>query len=208
MALSFQAAMEHVQKCTRRHKLQFRDYAVSDFAQYSDYARRWSPGRDFRKAWALYEKWGELCRSGNRKWTSANGKPFDGDQRTRTFRFRPCGNTLAAPTLFPDRPQGLPPGTERVVLKGVGQCEYFATKAFNALSRNGKPNTVPRIDKISTPGHNWVLVNADAASTNDWIAVDYWMYALGAPEARCIRRYRGFEFDRAPIAYIRSFGPY
>jgi len=44
----------------------------------------------------------------------------------------------------------------------------FRAFALVHVVGNGKKGTVPRVDKISTPGHNWVLVsysNHDQQST-------------------------------------------
>ncbi|MEL6104821.1 MAG: hypothetical protein AAFU85_02235 [Planctomycetota bacterium] len=215
MPLTYQQAMVHVQRHTARHKLRFRNFAVSDFTDYKDDSRRWASGQDFRKVWALHEKWAGLCKTSGRRWGSANGKFFYENERARTFRFLPYGNVTHVPTLYQDRQAGIPAGTERVVLSGVGQCEYFAAQAFSALSKRGRQGTVPRIDKISTYMHNWVLVNSDAPNQDDWIAVDYWMYALGAPERLCICRYKGFEYEQdrpvngvvRGITWVNQFGP-
>jgi hypothetical protein len=63
---------------------------------------------------------------------------------------------------------------------------YFAALAYSNLKMPSPPGRqCPLVQKVATPGHNWVLVNGDAPA-QDQVYVDYWMYALGVPAARCI----------------------
>ena len=89
--------------------------------------------------------------------------------------------------------------------------EYFATQAYQALKAGGAAGTTPRVDKISTPGHNWVIVNhsSDASSSPHWVAVDYWLLALGFPKTGCIcawDKMTPLRFSE-PFKVIETFNP-
>lgn len=164
------------------------------------------PDGDFQKTWALYAKWVALCKGNPQQWFSANGQAFETNEQARKFNYT-MGSSEGGPTLGS--------GAQQAVLKGVGQCEYFATQAYAALKVGGKKGSVPRVDKISTPGHNWVLVNYSTKddSSDQWVAVDYWLLALGAPRAKCICSLTEFveewgkEINLAEFNVVETFNP-
>jgi len=165
--LSLEDALKYVNLKTSAAK-KFREYAVSDFTNYKELVGKHMPADEFQKTWALYLKWSTLCKANPQQWFSANGQAFETNEGARKFNY-----TLGAPSTGPT----VGSGAKQAVLKGVGQCEYFATQAFAALKVGGKKGSVPRVDKISTPGHNWVLVNYSTRddSSDKWVAVDYWV---------------------------------
>jgi hypothetical protein len=212
--LSLADAMKYVNRLTTFAK-QLRDYAVSDFLLYRSWIEPPVTSLDeLQKTWALYLKWKELCKANPSQWSSSNGQPFSASPAARKFRYIKGGAADVAPTLYSMTDPKLP-GMIDAELKGVGQCEYFATQAYQALKAGGKPGTVPRVDKISTPGHNWVLVNyspddgneSDSESAN-WVAVDYWLLALGVPKAKCICAWTDAVLRfKPPFKFIETYTP-
>ena len=202
--LSLDDALKYVNLKTGGAK-KYREYAVSDFSNYIDNIKKHMPPAELQKTWALYLKWAGLCRANAQQWSSANGQAFVTNEAARKFNYSMSASK--APTLGS--------GAQKAVVNGVGQCEYFATQAYAALKVGGKKGTVPRIDKISTPGHNWVLVNyspkSDAA--DHLVAVDYWLLALGAPRDKCICAYTKFaeewgdEFNLSEFVIVETANP-
>jgi hypothetical protein len=174
MALLIATALQYVNPLTFFAK-DYRNWAVSDFALNRDWIDPPVTSLDeLQKTWALYLKWAALCDTNLTTWSSSNGKAFAESPDTRKFRYTLGKDKDTAPTLEPASKAALP-GTQReVTLAGVGQCEYFATQAVQALRAGGAPGKVPRADKVATPGHNWMLVNYSSAlgSSPFWIAVD------------------------------------
>ena len=77
-------------------------------------------------------------------------------------------------------------GTVRV-FRDAGLCGFEKV--------GGKKGTVPRIDKISTPGHNWVLVNysPETESTDRRVVGGlFGCVALGAPSGKVHLLIHGF----------------
>jgi hypothetical protein len=194
--LSLDDALKYVNLKTGGAK-KYREYAVSDFSNYVDSIKKHMPPEELQKTWALYLKWAGLCTANPQQWSSANGQSYATNEPARKFNY--TINAAKAPTL------GV--GAQKAVVNGVGQCEYFATQAFAALKLGGKKGTVPRVDKIATPGHNWVLVNYSprATTVDQLVAVDYWLLALGVARDKCICAYTTFveewgkEFALSPI---------
>ena len=181
----------------------YRNWAVSDFALYKDWVKPpITTLAEFQKTWALYLKWTTLCAANPTTWSSANGTAFTDNLASRKFRYTPGADDTTAPTLEPASTGTLPSTQREVTLEGVGQCEYFATQAYQALKAGGPAGKVPRVDKVSTPGHNWVLVNHSTTlgSSPSWIAVDYWLLALGLPQAKCI-----CAWDKAALSFPEPF---
>ncbi|MCH2201519.1 MAG: hypothetical protein MK102_06100 [Fuerstiella sp.] len=235
------------------HKKQFRNFAVSDFGRFQNCAKsNVRNDTEYKKTWALYLKWGQLCKFNPGKYSSANGKTFTGSPESRTFQYS-CpddADTLTTEELverkfaaYPEdqRPQdratwdqwekyfrdeidaarvtpaglGVAPvlyaykrtpdhGQIQVTLGGVGQCEWFAMHAYADLAAGGIEGKTPMIQKISTPSHNWVLVNGDHPDQNKWYAVDYWMLALGTHVSKCICPYPNSPFAGEPIEIIKT----
>lgn len=194
--LSLDDALKYVNLKTSGAK-KYREYAVSDFSNYIDSIKKHMPPEELQKTWALYLKWAGLCTANAQQWSSANGQSYATNEAARKFNY--TMNAAKAPTLGA--------GAQKAVVNGVGQCEYFATQAFAALKVGGKKGTVPRVDKIATPGHNWVLVNYSpkAKTAEQLVAVDYWLLALGVARDKCICAYTTFleewgkEFALSPI---------
>lgn len=210
MGLQIAQALQYVNKLTFFAK-NYRNWAVSDFLLY----REWidppvTTLEEQQKTWALYLKWAELAKANPTQWGSANGSAFNDNAETRKFRYTPGADKASPPTLLPASKAMLPSTQREVTLAGVGQCEYFATQAYQALKAGGPLGTVPRVDKVATPGHNWVLVNYSAtlSSSPNWVAVDYWLLALGVSKAKCI-----CGWDKAvlrfnpPFEFIETFNP-
>jgi hypothetical protein len=213
--LSLADALKYVNRLTTFGK-QFREYAVSDFLLYRDWIEPPITSLDeLQKTWALYLKWKALCDANPSQWSSSNGQQFTQSPSARKFRYINGASSKIAPTLhlMTDPRQ---PGMKEAELKGVGQCEYFATQAYQALKAGGDPGKVPRVDKISTPGHNWVLVNYSPDDGNDedsespnWIAVDYWLLALGVPRAKCICAWSEATLKfKPPFQFVETFNPH
>jgi hypothetical protein len=147
-----------------------------------------------------------LCKGNPQQWSSSNGQAFETDEGKRKFNY-----TLGSPSTGPT----VGSGAKQAVLKGIGQCEYFATQAYAALKVGGKKGSVPRVDKISTPGHNWVLVNYSPKdnSSDKWVAVDYWLLALGVPRDKCICSLEDFvdefgdDFNLTEFTTVETFNP-
>jgi hypothetical protein len=214
--LSLDDALAFVRKHTAL-ATKYRDYAVSDFLNYMDWVKppEGISDAEYQKTWALYLKWKQLCNANYADWYSANGTPFVKNPETRKFRYTPGGVAATAPTIH----KATDPRSAAMIeatLAGVGQCEYFATQAYQALKIRGKAGTTPRVDKVSTPGHNWVLVNYSPRDGNErgrespnWVAVDYWLLALGVPPGECICRYdQGFIRFPPPFRFVETFNPY
>jgi len=91
---------------------------------------------------------------------------------------------------------------------GWGQCDYFGLMAYNNLKKPavGKmAGKAPIVSKISTPGHNWVIVNQDAPKAN-WMLVDLWLYAMGVPYNKSICPYSsGIGFQDMKVTPITGF---
>ena len=202
--LSLDDALKYVNLKTSAAK-KYREYAVSDFSNYVDQIKKHIPPAELQKTWALYLKWAGLCKANAQQWSSANGQAYATNEAARKFNYTMSASK--APTLGA--------GAQKAVVNGVGQCEYFATQAYAALKVGGKKGTVPRIDKISTPGHNWVLVNYSpkSKSGDQLVAVDYWLLALGAPRDKCICAYATFveewgdEFNLSEFVIVETANP-
>jgi hypothetical protein len=202
--LSLEDALKYVNLKTSAAK-KYREYAVSDFSNYIDQLKNHVTSAELQKTWALYLKWSGLCKANAQQWSSANGQAFATNEGARKFNY--TMKASAAPTLGS--------GAQKAVVNGVGQCEYFATQAFAALSVGGKKGTVPRVDKVSTPGHNWVLVNYSPKdeSSDRTVAVDYWLLALGVAREKCICAFTTFqtewenEFSLSPISIVKTVNP-
>jgi hypothetical protein len=202
--LSLDDALKYVNLKTSGAK-KYREYAVSDFSNYIDQIKNHISPAELQKTWALYLKWAGLCKANAQQWSSANGQPFATNEAARKFNYTMGAST--APTLGS--------GAQKAVVNGVGQCEYFATQAYAALKVGGKKGTVPRIDKISTPGHNWVLVNYSpkSKSPDHLVAVDYWLLALGTARDKCICAYTTFieewgdEFNLSEFVIVETANP-
>ena len=185
MALTLTQALSYTKKNIGMIKSAYRNYAVSDFLGYRDWiAPPIVTLADLQKTWALYLKYMALSGA-DHSYGSSNGTPYG--VNAKKFWYTPGADATTAPTLHAGRPtpQGL--ATE-IELKGVGQCEYFATQAYQALKSGGPTGTVPRVEKVSTPMHNWVLVNRSHAADNkgDWVAVDLWLFAMGVAERQSV----------------------
>jgi hypothetical protein len=77
-------------------------------------------------------------------------------------------------------------GAQKAVVNGVGQCEYFATQAFAALSVGEERDGAAR-RQISTPGHNWVLVILPQGEVlRPTRRRGLLVLALGVPRDKCI----------------------
>ncbi len=157
-----------------------RNYAVSDFASYTEIAAKGTSLTELQKTWALYLKWAALADANPGEYSSANGKSFSNSVK---FFYTEGGDTDTAPTIVSAKGAN----TKEAELKGVGQCEYFAGLAYRDLStpRTGS-NAAPVVRKVATKGHNWVLVNMDAKKDNAMVYVDYWLFALGVPALNCV----------------------
>ena len=209
MALQLKEAQAYVNRCIGVMKGPYRNYAVSDFINYIDWIE---PPKatlaDLQKTWALYLKWAALCKA-NHQYGSANGTAFS-PQMVKKFWYTPGASAKNEPTLHAQKPnpQGL---AKEIELKGVGQCEYFATQAYQALKAQGAAGTTPRVEKVSTPGHNWVLVNRShgADNTDDWVAVDLWLFAMGVAADKCICawKFANPQFGPNEIKVVEEFNP-
>ena len=211
MGLPLAKALQYVNRLTPNAK-DYRSWAVSDFIVYK---KKWVDEHvtleEQQKTWALYLKWAALCNANPASWSSSNGTAFTNNLETRKFRYTPGTDKDKAPTLEASSNATLPATQREVTLAGVGQCEYFATQAYQALKAGGAAGTTPRVDKISTPGHNWVIVNhsSDASSSPHWVAVDYWLLALGFPKTGCIcawDKMTPLRFSE-PFKVIETFNP-
>lgn len=211
MPLDIKVAMQYVRAHTFSGRV-YRDYAVSDFLLYRDWIKPpITTMKEYQKTWALYLKWTALCGANPSQWSSANGTAFNASEQSRKFRFKPGTQIDEPPTLHP---YAIPStsGTTEATLKGVGQCEYFAMNAFQALKAGGKTGEVPRVDKVATPGHNWVLVNYSPAApknTSTWIAVDFWLLALGVPSTKCVCEWKNASLKFGPddLEIVETFNP-
>jgi hypothetical protein len=210
MGLPIADALQYVNRLTFFAK-DYRNWAVSDFLLYKDWI---DPPittlAEQQKTWALYLKWAALADSNPKTWSSSNGTAFNESADVRKFRYTPGADKDTKPTLEPASKSALPSTQREVTLAGVGQCEYFATQAYQALKAGGAPGKVPRVDKVATPGHNWVLVNYSATpgSSPTWVAVDYWLLALGVPKAKCVCAWdkAALRFSE-PFEFVETFNP-
>ena len=189
---------------TRCRPDRFQGFAVSDFLGYRTMVANRMPLAELQKTWALYLKWKALANTDGR-YSSANGKTFD--RPVRVF-YTAGPNRNTAPTIHATNIAG----ASVTDLRGVGQCEYFAMGAYADLkipARGGQP--APIVQKIATPGHNWVLVNGDAANQNDFVCVDYWLFAMGIPRPQCIcltpQSLTPVLLNMARIDYIKTWDP-
>ncbi len=178
MPLPVDQAMDHVnRRIPDNLRRKYRNYAISDFLPYRSWLST-APLAECQKSWALFLKWNLLCNANRSKWGAGQaGKDFgSGDPSTR-FCYDHGANHTQAPTIAAN-------GAHQATLQGVGQCGYFAVDAFKRLKLGGRRHPVPRVDRVATPGHNWVLVNYNPNRPNDtssWIIVDVWLMALGLP---------------------------
>jgi hypothetical protein len=185
---------------------QIRNYAVSDFLNYRDWAAAWAPWAEFQKTWALYLKWKALAAA-NHDYASANGTAF---RIPVKFFYTEAAETdtvtdAAAPTLEGTQVTGSKPAE----LKGVGQCEYFADLAYgNMKMRSPVGRTGPLVQKIATPGHNWVRANGDAPEA-DIVYVDYWLFAMGVPAAKsvCLSGKSVFSTTGMTVKVLKTYNP-
>jgi hypothetical protein len=198
--LSLKDAHDYVTTKTKSAD-KYREYAVSDFLNYRTMIQDHMEVQELQKTWALYLKWKMMCDANPQQWSSANGRAFTVNLPVQKFNY-----TLGTK----DTPPTLGTGAQMAIVKGVGQCEYFATQAFQMLKTWGKEGTVPRVDKIATPGHNWVIVNySDKDPIGDnLVAVDAWLLALGVPRAKCICPWKkaAIQFSQ-PFKFIETFNP-
>lgn len=201
--LPYAEALLHVRSMLAPDK--YRNYAVSDFARYRSIVEKNASAAELQKTWALYLKWVALSKANPGTYGSPNGKPFN---PTKKFRYERGGGKDGAPKLCPDTQQ-LGGEVREAELHGVGQCEYFAGLAYAALTRGGKDGKIPRVDKVSTPGHNWVLVNysEDQSTSPHWIAVDYWFKALGLPPKKYICSYDSFYWRGQELEFVETWNP-
>jgi hypothetical protein len=198
--LSLEDALKYVNAKTKAAD-KFREYAVSDFLRYKKDVEKVTTAEELQKTWALYLRWKKMCDANYQQWYSPNGQAFDTDLKSRTFNYTE-GSPSTGPTIGS--------GPKQAVVKGIGQCEYFATQAYQMLKVGGKKGTVPRVDKISTPGHNWVLVNfsENDEDGDNLVAVDVWLLALGVKRDECICAWQNasWRFD-PPFEPIETFNP-
>ncbi len=214
--MNVDVAMKYVKSRTVFAK-KFRNYAVSDFVLYNEWIRPSKtankvPLAEFQKTWALYLWWVAKCKADSGAWSSANGASFSGKpEPSRKFLYQPSGSETVAPTVDAWKKGPWSGGIQEAKLDGVGQCEYFAMQAYQDLvgNKQGTKDT-PLIEKISTPGHNWVIVNrVKDTDVSEWIVVDYWFLALGVPMQFCICSWNSAlaNFDADSIKVVESFNP-
>ena len=157
----------------------FRNYAVTDLTQYidtdgkssSDWISKYIPDAELHHAWALYEKW-------HTRTDGAYGGVYPKEIQ---FQYVPGKNRMTKPTI--DVAKGTA-GAKQAKMVGWGQCDYFAKMAYNKLSVPAvgpMAGKAPIVTKLSTPGHNWVIVNYQPAQKANWMLVDLWLYAMGVP---------------------------
>lgn len=178
MPASQQDALSFVNThCGSKKLAAYRDYAVTDFLQYynvKDIAAQISVA-EMQKSWALFSKWHDRSDPGA---GAAYPKSVD-------FFYTEGANKTTAPTNNVDKAAK---GAKAAQLKGFGQCNYFAEMTYALLKKPAVGKMAgkgPLVEKISTPGHNWVIVNRDAPKA-DWVVVDLWLYALGVPFDKCV----------------------
>jgi len=148
---------------------------------------------ELQKSWALFLKWHDRSDPGG---GAAYPKPVD-------FYYTEGTNKTTAPTINVEKTTK---GAKAAQLKGFGQCNYFAEMTYNLLKKPAVGKMAgkgPLVEKISTPGHNWVIVNRDAPQA-DWIVVDLWLHALGVPLDKCVCLATDavIEFYQQPIRLI------
>jgi hypothetical protein len=199
--LSLDEALKYVNTKTRSAN-KFREYAVSDFSRYKEQVEQLTTADELQKTWALYLKWTNMCVGNYQQWYSANGQAFSTNESARKFNYTP-GSADTGPTIGT--------GPKQATVNGIGQCEYFATQAFQSLKLGGKKGTVPRVDKIATPGHNWVLVNYSKENDpdgNNLVAVDAWLLALGVDRDDCICPWQQAAWQfKPPFKIEETFNP-
>jgi len=201
MAASQQDAINFVNlHCGAKKLAPYRDYGVTDFLQYHrdpTIASQISLA-EMQKSWALYLKWYERKDAGG---GSRYDKPID-------FFYKEGGAKTTAPTINVDKQAA---GAKAAQLKGFGQCNYFAEMTYALLQKPAVGKMAgkgPRVEKIATPGHNWVIVNRDAPQ-GDWVVVDLWLYALGIPFDKSIglASNAAIQFYKMPIQAIMTWNP-
>ena len=130
MSLPLALALHYINSHTHSAK-NYRNWAVSDFILYKEVLV--DPNttlEEQQKTWALYLKWTALCNANPESWSSSNGTRFTDSPAIRKFRYTPGADTATAPTLEASSNAILPATQREVTLDGVGQCEYFATQAY------------------------------------------------------------------------------
>lgn len=222
MAIKVDDALKFVKPHISEVK-KLREFAVSDFLGYIDIVKEHAPLEELQKTWALYLKWTALCAIDKGKYYSANGSAFKPEV---SFVYKMGASEDEAPTLI-DKVKTLKEhaaatkakevdlkkdGYREAILRGVGQCEYFAQQAYGHLKVPAKTGSVgPLVRKIATPGHNWVIVNYDDESLSKpdlWVQVDFWLAALGVPIDKSICAYskRAVQF-REKIEVVLTYDP-
>jgi len=133
----------------------FRNYAVTDLTQYidtdgkygSDWISKYIPDAELHHAWALYEKW-------HTRTDGAYGGEYPKEIQFWYVQGKDRRTTI-------DVAKGTA-GAKLAKMVGWGQCDYFAKMAYNKLAvpavglMKGK---APIVTKLSTPAHNWNIVN-------------------------------------------------
>ncbi len=209
MPLIYQKALQFANTHTSRLRRRLRGYAVSDFQPYITHAFRYRENRQtYDEAHALYTFWCDLCKRNPGMWSATTGRQFVGNDRERKIKYTPNADHSIPPTYVIDDGAALAQGEYRTELRGVGQCNYFADLAFADLTSVRLPNRTPEIKKISTPGHNWVVVNSNAGRTRDMVGVDMWMYAYGASQADSIGVFSNAAYYSANFRTVSTSNEY
>jgi len=175
----------------------YRNFAVTDWTSYCQdkYWFRYPTlsWENWQESYALYMTWHAL--SGTDKRFSGGGAELD-SKDFKTVYYIPAAKPptpvppgdLKKPTLVTVAEKN-EAGVKSTVLKGFGQCDYFAQKSFGMFNSSPKGLKGPVVEKISTPGHNWAMVNGPAGNNGNWFNmfyVDMWFLACGVPFEECV----------------------
>ena len=176
MAASQENALYFVSlHCGARKAASYRDYGVTDFLGFYKEFTEVITKPEIQKTWALFLKWYERKDPGG-------GAAY---QKSVDFNYKDGADNNTAPTMNVDKQAA---GAKAAQLKGFGQCNYFAEMAYGLLKKPAVGKMTgkgPRVKKVSTPNHNWVIVNHDGPKA-DWVVVDLWLLALGVPYDKCV----------------------
>lgn len=170
----------------------FRDYAVTDFPTFGHLSQHHATAADFQRVYALYIEWLSLSGTNPQKYAdNPSGAAYD-KSVAKEFYYTDNGGTKSNWSWVKGKPPLLctkeTPKAKTATLRGYGQCDRFAGWAYDDLKSHTK-KTDPLIEKAAYSNHNFVLINGDAPSSEDWVMVDYWFYALGAKFDKCVCLY-------------------
>lgn len=207
MALTAIEAMKYVSPLTMTSKKELSKFVVSDFGRFPGTTKGKATHAAYQAVWARHLAYAVAVKS-NSSLAVPNGGKLS---KAYAFSYDEGKDDNTAPTVKGAKDGGKI--TAEII--GAGECAYFAGRAFADLKAGkalkGKP--APLVQQVADPSipHNFVMVNMDAEDQDDWVMVDYWLYALGIPWEKCVCAVksvpRGLQFFAGELRIINTYDP-